>query len=173
MERRPTPSFPYLKGLFTPVEIPQEQIALGELPPVRLGSPFTSLEDLFEICKGCLKAGEHFPNASAHHAHQFLQLLEENFKTEHSPANYAKMMYISLPYLREVCQEAFSYRPIHLIAYRLVLETMQLLASTDLRVKEISHRLGFEDPDYFIRFFRKNTGMPPYQFRKEVFRKKP
>jgi AraC family transcriptional regulator, transcriptional activator of pobA len=33
-------------------------------------------------------------------------------------------------------------------------------------VKEVADRLGYEDPSYFIRFFKKHTGQSPDSFRK-------
>ncbi|MEO0734439.1 MAG: helix-turn-helix domain-containing protein, partial [Bacteroidota bacterium] len=52
------------------------------------------------------------------------------------------------------------------IKERLVLEAKGELIQTDRTVKEIAHRLGYEDVSYFIRFFRKNTGRTPQDFRR-------
>ena len=41
------------------------------------------------------------------------------------------------------------------------------LAHTDLKVKDIGLRLGFEDPYYFSRTFSKYAGISPAGFRKE------
>ena len=40
-----------------------------------------------------------------------------------------------------------------------------LLHDPDIPISEVSYRLGFEDPAYFSRFFRKLVGMSPTDFR--------
>jgi AraC-like DNA-binding protein len=52
--------------------------------------------------------------------------------------------------------------------YRLQLKisaARDLLRSTDLRVKEISYRCGFDDEHYFCRIFKRQTGNTPVEFR--------
>jgi AraC-like DNA-binding protein len=41
----------------------------------------------------------------------------------------------------------------------------ELLSGTDLSVKEIAAELGYDDPHYFSRQFRKVAGRPPSDFR--------
>ena len=43
-----------------------------------------------------------------------------------------------------------------------------LLASTDMTVKAIALGLSFSDTAYFIRVFRKITGVSPTQYRNHV-----
>jgi YesN/AraC family two-component response regulator len=40
-----------------------------------------------------------------------------------------------------------------------------LLFSTDKPVKEIAYVMGFSDHSYFIRLFRKLTGLTPQEYR--------
>ena len=40
-----------------------------------------------------------------------------------------------------------------------------LLHDHGIPISEVSYRLGFEDPAYFSRFFRKLVGMSPTDFR--------
>lgn len=55
--------------------------------------------------------------------------------------------------------------PLQIINERIVLEAKRMLRYLPLRVKEISRDLGFEDPSYFNKFFKKITGMTPVDFR--------
>ena len=41
-----------------------------------------------------------------------------------------------------------------------------LLRTTDLPVSEIAERVGYRDPNYFIRSFKKIVGMTPKSFRR-------
>jgi AraC-like DNA-binding protein len=45
-------------------------------------------------------------------------------------------------------------------------EAMRLLARRDLLVKQVAHRVGFEDANYFSRRFKRAVGMSPTSFRK-------
>ena len=44
-------------------------------------------------------------------------------------------------------------------------KAMSLLKETDLRVSEVAYSVGYTDPNYFARAFKKNTGMTPGDFR--------
>jgi AraC-like DNA-binding protein len=45
-------------------------------------------------------------------------------------------------------------------------QARELLAGTDLPVKEVAARCGFADPDYFGRFIKRETGMSPRGYRR-------
>jgi YesN/AraC family two-component response regulator len=42
----------------------------------------------------------------------------------------------------------------------------RLLDTTTLTVREVGYRVGYEDPYYFSRMFRKLMGLSPRQYRK-------
>ena len=42
-----------------------------------------------------------------------------------------------------------------------------LLCTTDMPVKEVAYRIGFNDQSYFIRMYRKVTGTTPQEYRKQ------
>lgn len=44
-------------------------------------------------------------------------------------------------------------------------KSKELLQKTCYKVHEISEKLGFTDPHYFFRFFKKATGCTPQEFR--------
>ena len=54
------------------------------------------------------------------------------------------------------------------IQERCILESKRLLAYSDLSVSEISDELGFDDPNYFTRFFKLKTKNNPGKFRQKV-----
>ncbi|MBE2201097.1 MAG: helix-turn-helix domain-containing protein [Anaerolinea sp.] len=43
----------------------------------------------------------------------------------------------------------------------------ELLLTTNLKCSEIAYQSGYNDPHYFSHVFRKNTGLPPQQFRQQ------
>ena len=46
-------------------------------------------------------------------------------------------------------------------------EAKVLLHHTAMSVAEVSEKLGFATPSFFIRFFRQQTGQTPLQYRKQ------
>ncbi len=52
-----------------------------------------------------------------------------------------------------------------MINERVTLEMKRLLLRTDYDISEIAYKLGFNELSYFSRFFRRNTGMSPHEFR--------
>ncbi|WP_103070170.1 helix-turn-helix domain-containing protein [Aquimarina sediminis] len=58
-------------------------------------------------------------------------------------------------------------KPSKVISEYLMLEAKKKLVNSQLTVKEIGLELGFEDPAYFSRFFKKNSGVPANLFREK------
>ncbi|KOS05843.1 AraC family transcriptional regulator [Flavobacterium akiainvivens] len=59
------------------------------------------------------------------------------------------------------------YSPIHYFNYLKIQKACQYLSFTTMSVKEISFALGFNDPLYFSRLFKKIMSTPPLQYRNE------
>ncbi|HEY1121221.1 MAG TPA: helix-turn-helix domain-containing protein, partial [Haloferula sp.] len=49
-----------------------------------------------------------------------------------------------------------------------LLDAKRLLLYSELSVAEIGYRLGFKDPSYFGRFFRRYESRTPAEFRDEI-----
>lgn len=99
----------------------------------------------------------------------FKSVLEQDFTTVKSPAEYAKCLNISTPYLNECVKTATGYSVSYHIQHRVVLEAKRLLYHSSKSIKEISGELGYDDYSYFIRLFVKVTGMTPLIFRAKNF----
>jgi len=95
----------------------------------------------------------------------FRQLTELHYRTGKLPNWYATQMHITEKRLNEVCKTASGITVSNYLKDRLVLEAKRLLCHSNGSIKEIGYFLGFEDPAYFTRFFRKNTGMTAGDFK--------
>jgi YesN/AraC family two-component response regulator len=51
----------------------------------------------------------------------------------------------------------------------LVRKAVQVLLATDLKISDVSIKLGFSSEFYFCRFFKKHTGMTPNSYRKGIW----
>jgi AraC-like DNA-binding protein len=73
---------------------------------------------------------------------------------------------LSPRYLSDLLKQETGKTAIELIHLFLVSEAKNLLTGTDQTVSEIAYKLGFENPPYFSRLFKKETGMSPNEFKK-------
>ena len=94
--------------------------------------------------------------------------IEENFKTKHSPADYAKLLYITPKALAKITKAHFNKTISSLISERIVIEAKRELYLTNKTVKEIAWELGYEDEYYFSRFFKVNADVSPQLYRETV-----
>lgn len=96
---------------------------------------------------------------------QFKKLLVDNIRTLKSPSTYASKLHVSESYLNEVLKKITGFPVSYWITQEVILEAKRLLYYSELNVKEIAHRLGYEDHTYFSRIFKKNTNITPLAFR--------
>lgn len=102
---------------------------------------------------------------------RFKQLIEENFNTQKNVSVYAEMLNINPSCLNELAKRTTGITAGELIRNRVIDETRKLLYSSSKSGKEIAYELGFDDPAYFSRFFKKYTGTTLKEFR-SISRKK-
>lgn len=94
--------------------------------------------------------------------------IEANFKTKHSPVDYADLLYITPKALAKITKTHFNKTLSSLINERIIIEAKRELYLTDKAVKEIAYELGYEDEYYFSRFFKVNTDVSPQMYRETV-----
>lgn len=104
-------------------------------------------------------------NRSNQHLTAFSQLVELHFKTHQPLKDYAKELNITAKHLNATCQQLTQKSSLHIIHQRLLLEAKRNLIYTAMTISEISYSLGFSEPAYFTRFFKRLTGTPPKEFR--------
>lgn len=104
-------------------------------------------------------------------ARKFKQLLSTNFIDERSVEFYSDKMGMSTTYLHNIIKETTGQTPGQLIRAEVVLEAKRLLAHTDLSSAEVGYKLEFDDPAYFGRFFKREVGLTPAQFKKHNLEK--
>ena len=96
---------------------------------------------------------------------KFKQLIEENFTKEKNVSPYAEMLNMNPSCLNELTKRTTGITAGELIRNRVIGETKKLLYSSKMSGKEIAYELGFDDPAYFSRFFKKYTGTTLKEFR--------
>jgi len=97
----------------------------------------------------------------------FNHLVKQHFRTWKQPAQYASALAISVAYLNDTVK-ALSGNPVSIhIQEASILEAKRLLYFTNKNVKEIAHEVGYDEPVYFGKLFKKITNLTPLQFRKQ------
>jgi AraC-like DNA-binding protein len=79
-------------------------------------------------------------------------------------------MNLSASYLNTLCKQNLGKTLGDLIHERVILEAKRFFAFSDLTVSQVADALRFTEASYFIRFFRKETGLTPEQFREQIKR---
>jgi AraC-like DNA-binding protein len=91
--------------------------------------------------------------------------IEHNYKAKHSVQDYAILLKVQPRTLNSVSRKYGNKSALELIQERIVMEAKRRLFYETKSVKELCYELGFEDPAYFTRFFKKNVGVAPQYFK--------
>ena len=94
-------------------------------------------------------------------------MVEKHFKTKHTVAEYAGILNKSPKTIYNIFSKLNSKSALQYIQERKMLEARRLLSYTDMRINEIAYEIGFDDIQTFSRFFKKQEGVSPSEFKKK------
>ncbi|MCM5664168.1 helix-turn-helix domain-containing protein [Galbibacter mesophilus] len=99
---------------------------------------------------------------------EFNFLVEKHFRTKHTVVAYAELLFKSPKTISNTFKKLGEKTPLQFIQERITLEAKRLLYYTDKDISEIGYEIGFPDIQTFSRFFKKQTGKSPSDFRNTV-----
>lgn len=99
---------------------------------------------------------------------KFQHLVDEYYQTEHQVGFYAKKMNMTPKALTMQVRRSLKKSPRAVIQERFILEAKRMLSYSDMSVAEVGYELGFDDANYFTRFFTKAAKISPSNFRDKV-----
>jgi len=99
---------------------------------------------------------------------RFRQLIELHYRDNLSIEAFAKLLGVTRAHLHHACGRSARCTPLQLVHDRLVEEARLRLESTEFPVEQIAYALGFRDPGYFNRFFKRLTGVAPGAYRQSI-----
>lgn len=113
------------------------------------------------------------PNKIANEAKLYAQerlevlqdLLEKNIYAKKQVSDYAEMLNITPYQLNSITKALLQKTGSELINEHIILEAKRMLIGTGNQVNQVADMLGYDDPSYFIRFVKKQTGLTPEVFR--------
>lgn len=92
-------------------------------------------------------------------------LINKNFHTLKFPYQYADLINITPKHLNRISKSVLGVTVSHLIIHRIVLEGKRLLINPRYSIALIAEKIGYDDPSYFAKVFKKTTGISPNNFR--------
>jgi len=99
---------------------------------------------------------------------EYQLLVEHHFHDWQTLEPYAQQLAVTVNHLNDVVREETGRAAGEHIRQRRLLDAKRLLLHSDLSISEIGYRLGFDDPPYFSRFFRRYEKTTPADFREEI-----
>lgn len=95
---------------------------------------------------------------------EFKLVVETHLTAQPSINAIAEKLALSTNSLYRIVKEYSGTSPKDFFINRLMAEAQRKLRYSNLSVKELAYELGFNDPDYFSRLFKKNTGKSASEF---------
>ncbi|HCR98335.1 MAG: helix-turn-helix domain-containing protein [Halomonas sp.] len=99
------------------------------------------------------------------HFEHFQALIEKAYREQPSIEALAKEVGISSAHLNLLCRKIACRSALELLHERLLLEAKRQLTYTNMTIAQVADNLGFSEPAYFTRFFKRNTQLAPREFR--------
>ena len=99
------------------------------------------------------------------YANRFRDMVDRDFQRRRPVEGYAAALGMTPVHLRRLCHAHFGTTPKGVLNARAILEAKRLLVFSALGIQEVAFAAGFDDHAYFSRFFRRETGLTPTEFR--------
>jgi AraC-like DNA-binding protein len=100
---------------------------------------------------------------------RFRLLVEEKYAAHHKLSHYSSELGCTVKSLSRATLTASGIGAKEYLAARINLEAKRLLTHTQAPISAISEQLGFDEPTNFVKFFKRNCGLTPNEFRKQHY----
>ena len=104
-------------------------------------------------------------NRSQQLSEDFLILVKQHFKQEHSLEFYANKLCVTPKHLTTTIKSTTDCTAKEWIDKHLLLEAKALLKSTNLNIQQIADTLHFTSQDVFSKYFKHHIGITPKEYR--------
>lgn len=101
-------------------------------------------------------------------ARQFADLVMRRRCGDQSVRAYSDALGVTPGHLAEIVMQVSGRRPSEIIRETQLLEAKRLLLHTDKTIAQVAYELGFKDSAYFGRFFKREAGLTPGEFKRST-----
>ncbi|TRY30718.1 AraC family transcriptional regulator [Aliiglaciecola sp. M165] len=109
--------------------------------------------------------GHNLDGVSESTVSKFREVLERKYRETHQVSDFAKILGLTPGHLNHLCKKHLGQTASKLIESRVMSEACRLLVHTDRDLGALAMHLGFADPSYFSRAFRRFTKVSPRDYR--------
>ncbi len=102
------------------------------------------------------------------HFRAFSELIENHYTEQWPVSRYADQLGITAAHLNALCRRIVGQSALELIHQRVILAAKRNLVYTSMTISVVSYTLGFADPAYFTRYFKRQVGVSPKEFRRRA-----
>jgi AraC-like DNA-binding protein len=110
-----------------------------------------------------------------HNSYKFNECLNEYFEKGEAGEkglptvnNIASQLHLSPKYLSDLLKQETGKTALELIHLYVISQAKNMLVAGERSISEIAYQLGFENPPYFSRLFKKEVGMSPKEFKNQI-----
>lgn len=107
-------------------------------------------------------------NAAISLTHRFKKEIYSSLNQQLSISDYSERLSVSTNHLNKAVKTAIGLTAGQLIGKIKIIEAKYLLFRSEYTIADIAENLGFEDPSYFSRFFKKLEKVTPNEYRKLI-----
>lgn len=102
------------------------------------------------------------------HVQKMIELINKNISSEHSIREYARLCNMSTCWFINCFKGYTGKTPQQYITDLRISKAKELLAYSSFNITEIASIVGYENPFYFSRIFKKVTAMSPREYKNRV-----
>lgn len=106
------------------------------------------------------------------HVNKFIHLVQQQFRKVRAIKDYAAQLNVSAKHLTEIVKQSTGKNASEMITEQVIKEAKFLLKNSQLSIGEIAYKLYFSDQSFFGKYFKRQTGISPKNYRESVFLKK-
>lgn len=137
---------------------------------------FTRLETSEDLCHFIIKVTEQFISSIDEGKEvRKLQVVQKagdyirkNFRNKITVEDIAKAVYLSPCHLSKVFKQELGCTIVEFLTKVRIEEAKKLLRNPKFNVVQVADELGFKDPGYFTKVFKRSEGITPSQYREKA-----